>query len=129
MDIVGERHDAGGESFWVGDDVASGVAADLPAIVNDDVFVASVFHAAADEGVGSGPDEILGDVAAETVPTVPAHGRSESEAVVQGARGWNAKERSEEERQSETTNFFRKIFHAILSVYFHSSFKAQRQKC
>src|SRR5260370_890133 len=89
MDVIGEGLDAGGESFRVGDDVAGGVAADLPAIVNDDVFVAGVLHAAADEGVGGGLDEILVDVAGEAVPTVPAHRRSESQAVFQGAPGGN----------------------------------------
>ena len=66
--------------------VAGSVTADLPAVVNNDVFVTGVFHAAADESVGGGLDEVFGDVAGEPVPTVPAHGRRESQAVFQGAR-------------------------------------------
>src|SRR5713101_7818512 len=94
MDVVGEGLDAVGEILGVDDDVAGSVAADLPAIVDNDVFVAGVLHAAGDEGVGCRLDEILGDIAAETVPTVPAHGRSESQTIFQGARRWNAKKNS-----------------------------------
>src|SRR6266576_6095811 len=122
MDVIGEGFDAGGKSFGVGHDVASGVAADLPAIINDDVFVTGVLHAAADEGVGGRLDEILGDVTGETVPTVPAHGRSESQTVFEGVRGWNAKKKSEEDGQHQTTCFVRKIFHEILSAYSHFVF-------
>src|SRR5712691_7901956 len=98
VNVVGESLDAGRESVRVGYDVAGGVAADLPAIVDDNVFVAGVLHAAGDKGVGGGLDEIFGYVAGETIPTVPAHGRGESETVFQGARGWNAKKKSEKER-------------------------------
>jgi hypothetical protein len=80
----------------------------LPAIVDDDVFVAGVLHAAADESVGGGLDEIFTDVAGETVPTVPAHGRSESEAVFQSVRGGNKKMNSQEERERETKYFLHK---------------------
>src|SRR5258708_2417595 len=92
VDIVGESFDARGESFRVGDDVAGGGAGDLPAIVDDDVFVAGVLHAAANEGVGGGLDKILVDAAGEAIPTVPAHRRSEGQAVFQGAPGGNGTE-------------------------------------
>src|SRR5260370_27366795 len=103
MDVVGEGLDAVGEILGVDDNVADGVAADLPAIVDDDVFIAGILHAAADEGVGRRLDEILGDVAAETVPTVPAHGRSESQTIFQGARSCNAKNNSAEKEQRART--------------------------
>ena len=62
--------------------------------------------------VVGGFDEIFGDVTGETVPTVPTHGRRESQTVFQGARGWDAKKRSEEQRYRETTSyFFRKTLH------------------
>ena len=64
----------------------------------------------------------LGDVTGETVPTVPAHGRSESQTVFEGVRGWNAKKKSEEDGQHQTTCFVRKIFHEILSAYSHFLF-------
>src|SRR5713101_492217 len=101
VDVIGEGLDAGGESFRVGDDVGSSVAADLPAIVNDDVFVAGVLHAAADEGVGGGLDEILVDVAGEAVPTVPAHGRSESQAVFEGVYWPNGTQKREKQEQDQ----------------------------
>ena len=128
MDVIGEDLDAVGEILGVDDDVADGVAADLPAIVDDDVFIAGILHAAADEGVGCKLDEILGDVAAETVPTVPAHGRSESQTIFQGARRWNAKKNSEEKGQREATCFLHKRVHENLSAYSRFiSFEAQRQ--
>src|SRR6266704_3344946 len=129
MVVVGEGLDAGGESFRVGDNVAGGVTADLPAIVNDDVFVTGVLHAAGDEGVGGRLDELLGNVAAETVPTVPAHRGSESQTVFQGPRGWNAKKNSKE-GQRETARFLPKPVHENLSAYSRFiSFRAQRQNC
>src|SRR5713101_99844 len=128
MDVIGEDLDAVGEILGVDDDVAGSVAADLPAIVDNDVFVAGVLHAARDEGVGRRLDEILGDVAAETVPTVPAHGRSESQTIFQGARRWNAKKNSEEKGQREATCFLHKRVHENLSAYSRFiSFEAQRQ--
>src|SRR5882724_6639764 len=48
------------------------------------------------------------DVAGEAVPTVPAHGRSESEAVFQGARARNTKKNSQEEGERETKYFLHK---------------------
>src|SRR5712692_3975021 len=116
MDVVGESLDTGGESFRVGDDVAGGVAADLPAIVNDNVFVAGVLHAAADEGVGGGLDKILVDVAAETVPAVPAHGRSESQTVFQGVRRRNAKKNSDIQDQAQQARPSQASIHKLSPV-------------
>src|SRR6266446_286083 len=102
MDVVGEGLDAVGEILGVDDDVAGSVGCRL--------------------------DEILGDIAAETVPTVPAHGRSESQTVFQGARRWNAKKNSEEKGQPEATCFLHKRVHENLSAYSRFiSFEAQRQ--
>src|SRR6266849_4459794 len=58
--VIGERLHAVGEALGV-DDV--------------DELVADVFHAGADHGVGHLADQFVTDVAAELVPTVPAHGR------------------------------------------------------
>src|SRR5260370_3332569 len=111
VDVMGEGLDAGGESFCVGDDVAGGIAADLPAIVNDDVFVAGVLHAAADESVGGGLDEILGDVASEAIPTVPAHGRSESRAVFEGANWPNGTQKREKQEKDQRAQFSQASIH------------------
>src|SRR6266404_310035 len=105
MDVVGKSFDTGGESFRVGDDVSGSVAVELPAIVNDNVLVAGVLHAAANESVGGGLDEILVDVAGEAIPTVPAHGRSESQTVFQGAPGRNGNQKREKQKQDQPAQF------------------------
>ena len=58
------------------------------------------------------------------------HGRSESQTVLKGAQGWNAKKKSEEERKRQTTYyFFRKTFREILPAYSHFYFfKSSRTK-
>src|SRR6267154_3034478 len=99
MDVVGKSFDTGGESFRVGDDVSGSVAVELPAIVNDNVLVAGVLHAAANESVGGGLDEILVDVAGEAIPTVPAHRRSASQTVFQGASGRDGNQKREKQKQ------------------------------
>jgi len=55
---------------WVG-----GVALALPGVVDVDVDVAGVAHAGGDEQVGGVADVLVGDLAGEEVPAVPAHGR------------------------------------------------------
>jgi hypothetical protein len=91
--------------------------------VGDDVFIAGILHAAADEGVGGGFDEIFGDVAGEPVPTVPSHGRSESQTVFQGGGGWSAKKKSGEKQKRQTIYyFFRKTLHATLPDISHFVF-------
>ena len=52
VDVVGERLHARREPLRVGHDRAVGVAAHLPAVVDHDVLVAGVLHAARDQRVG-----------------------------------------------------------------------------
>ena len=82
--VVGERLHARGEALGVGHDRARRLAAHLPAVVDHDVLVAGVLHAARHDGVGGLPDERLAHVAAELVPAVPAHRRRERQAVAGG---------------------------------------------
>src|SRR6266849_5502140 len=75
MNVIGQRLHAVGETLGIDDDSAVGSAAHLPAIVDVHELVAGVFHSCGDDGVGDLTDEFVADVAAELVPTVPAHGR------------------------------------------------------
>ena len=68
----------------VGDDVAVFVARELPAVVDVEVLISGIFHAGGDHGVGHSADHLFIDVAAEFVPTVPAHRRRERETFVDG---------------------------------------------
>ena len=51
------------------------VALALPGVVDVDVDVAGVLHAAGDDLVGGVADVLVGDFVGEVVPAVPAHGR------------------------------------------------------
>ena len=95
-----------GKLFRIGDDVARGVAIDLPAIVDDDVFVAGVFHAAGDHRVGHAANHVVADVAVKFVPGVPAHRRSFGEAVV-GGFGRKRCDECEDRETDERTTFWR----------------------
>jgi hypothetical protein len=72
-----------------------GVAAGLPGVVDLDVDVANILHAARDHRIGHGAYVGIGDPAGKLIPTVPAHGRRSDEAIVgkivqrrQGKRSW-----------------------------------------
>src|SRR5579859_2711857 len=75
MDVIGEWLHAVGEALGVNDDAAVGGAADLPTVVDVHELIAGIFHASGDHGVGNFANQLVADVAAELVPTVPAHGR------------------------------------------------------
>lgn len=76
--------DPAGELDRVGDQRALGIpGVGHPAVVDVDVGVPGVLEAGGDEVVGGLLDELLGDVAAEGVPVVPAHRRGLREAVVE----------------------------------------------
>src|SRR4029078_8827149 len=82
MNIISERFHAGRKTLRIGKYVSLRVAIDLPAIVDHEVDVTGVSQAARDHRVGHLLDELLADVAAKLVPTVPAHGWRFSESVV-----------------------------------------------
>ena len=84
VDVIGECLHTGRETLRIRDDIAVGIAVHLPAVVDDDVFVAGVGHAGGGHRIGHLLDELLADVAAELVPGVPAHRRRGREAAVQG---------------------------------------------
>jgi len=81
VNVIGKGFDARGKVFRIGNDVAVFFARDLPAVVDDDVLVAGVFHAGLHHGVGCLAKEIFVDVALEFVPAVPAHGWSGGESL------------------------------------------------
>src|SRR5664280_2404149 len=52
------------------------IARYLPAIINNDILVSGVFHAAAYHCISHLQDEALTHIAIEFIPAVPSHGRS-----------------------------------------------------
>jgi hypothetical protein len=82
MNVIRQRLHSGRKPLWVRQDVSLRIAIDLPAVVNDEVNVTRVFHAARYHGIGRLPDELLVNVAGKFVPTVPAHRRSSGEPVI-----------------------------------------------
>ena len=84
VNIISKSLNAGREVLRIGDDVAVLVARDLPAIVDDDVLVAGIFHAGFDHGIGHAADHLFIYIAAEFIPTVPAHWRGERETFIDG---------------------------------------------
>lgn len=81
VNVIGQRFHAIWKMRGVGHDVAHGIAAHLPAVVDDDVFVAGLFHACCHHGIGHFLDKGFADLAAKFIPTVPAHGWSGSQLV------------------------------------------------
>src|SRR5262249_9577097 len=76
VDIIGQRFHVG--KLAVGLNVPLGVAPSLPRVVDVDVDVTGVFHAARDHGVGDFADGFVIDLFGELIPTVPTHGRGGS---------------------------------------------------
>ena len=80
VDVIGQRLHVG--KFFVGGDVAVFIALfGFPGVVDIDVDIAGVAHAAGCDGVGHAAHGGVVHFAGELVPTVPAHGRSLRVAV------------------------------------------------
>src|SRR3989442_15381385 len=80
--VVGERLDAVGEARGIRHESSLRVTYHLPAVVDHDVPIPSVAHAARDHGVGGFADPPVRDVAPEMVPAVPAHRRGTGGGVL-----------------------------------------------
>ena len=75
VDVVGHGLHAVGELFGVGNEAAVRAAlAQGPAVVDDEVFIPCVAVALFDHGVRHLAHERVGDVCAERIPGIPAHG-------------------------------------------------------
>jgi len=84
MNVISESFHSGRKSLWIRQDVSLRVSIDLPAIVDHEVDVTGVSHAARHHRVSHFLDELLAHVAGELVPTVPAHRWRLGETVVMG---------------------------------------------
>ena len=81
--VCTEGSNAVGKFGMVFDNVARNVAVLLPAVVQIQVFVAQILEAQINEGMGRVVNERLLQVfAMKLIPTVPAHGRSQADAIV-----------------------------------------------
>jgi len=65
----------------IGLDETVTIALAMPAVVDDDVAVSGRLHAAGHHGIGSRADDLFVDLAADLVPAVPAHRRSQGQAI------------------------------------------------
>src|SRR6267378_6322705 len=74
VDIIRERPDPGRKFDWIRDNISLRVTADLPAVVDVYVLVASCMHASADHRIRGFADQWFAYVACKLVPAVPAHG-------------------------------------------------------
>ena len=79
VDVAGQRLHVG--ELFVGQDIPVGVAAGFPRVVDIDVDVARVAHAAGGDGVGHFAHALVVHPAGEFVPTVPAHRRGERQPI------------------------------------------------
>jgi hypothetical protein len=84
MNVISERFHSVWKSLWIRLDVSLRVSIDLPAIVDDEVEVTGVSHAARHHRISHFLDELLAHVAGKLVPTIPAHRRRFGEAVIVG---------------------------------------------
>ena len=73
--IIGKGFDARRKTFGVGDNKSERVAANLPAIVDDYVFVSSVFHSGSNHSISCFHNQFFAYIACKFIPTVPAHWR------------------------------------------------------
>src|SRR6185369_12847872 len=84
MNVIGERFHSGRKSLRIGEDVSLCVSIDLPAIVDHEVNVTGVSHAAGYHRIRHFLDQLLADIAGKLVPTVPTHRRRLGETVIEG---------------------------------------------
>lgn len=87
VDAVGNSLHAVGKLLGVVDEVAGVIAAGRPAIIEHDVVITQVAQAVVNHGLSGVEQELLGDVAMEGIPVVPAHLRHQVQAVVGGGTG------------------------------------------
>ena len=98
----------------VSGDLALTVAVAGPALVDDDVGVAGLGHAAGDHCIGHGANGGVVEVIMELVPAIPAHGRSAREAVVRQIAQLG---------QGKTAGMRHLLGDALQSAMFHSTAK------
>ena len=119
MHVIRKNLAAGREARGIGDDISVFVPADLPAIIDNNILVASFFHAFASHRIGHRLNQIFADVAGKLVPTVPSHGRSRGKGVSFGlSQGTAGAENHGEERQQPGATIVRKALHRVTSKDF-----------
>src|ERR1044071_4938967 len=96
MNVISERLHSGRKSLRIRLDVSLRISIDLPAIVDDEIDVTGISHAARHHRVSHFLDELFAHVAGELVPTVPAHRWSFGETVIVGL---NVSETKDKEQQ------------------------------
>ena len=99
MHVIRKSLDVVREARGIADDISVFVPADLPAIIDNNILVASFFHAVASHRIGHRLNQIFADVAGKLVPTVPVYGWSRGKGVSFGLSQGTAAENHGEQRQ------------------------------
>ena len=85
VDIVAEAAQAAGIARQVGGELAVRAAREADSLVGTHIHVTRIFQPTADQGVDDLLDQLLVlGLLAEFIPRIPAHGRSERQAVLRG---------------------------------------------
>jgi hypothetical protein len=95
MNVISEGLNPGRKALWIRQYVSLRVSIDLPAVVDNEVDVTGIAHAARDHRIRHFLDELLAYVAGELVPTVPTHWRRFGKAVVVGLNISETKEKEQ----------------------------------
>jgi hypothetical protein len=75
--------------MWKGFDIANELSAvggamlGHPTVVNIHVTISTHIQTELDDAIGGGQDELFIYIAMELIPRVPAHGRNDSQSIVQ----------------------------------------------
>src|SRR5665213_3433969 len=83
VNVVRERANAMRKASRVCNDDTVSASADLPAIVDNDVFVTRVAHATRCDRIRGFANERFAHVAPEVIPAIPSHRWSERKSVVE----------------------------------------------
>ena len=116
VDVVGQRLHV--RKLAIGVEHSLRVAFTLPGVVDVDVDVSGVAHAAGDQSVGRGAHIGISHLGREVVPAVPAHGRRSSKLRrLSGGRNVSGYEKGEgsDESLSSHVDFLRAPEREILT--------------
>lgn len=81
MHIICQCFHSIGKTFGIDLYISFFVSSYLPAVVDDQVFIACILHACGNHGVRHFFDELFAHIASEFVPAVPSHRRSLCQCV------------------------------------------------
>ena len=109
MNVISESFHSGRKALRIGQDVSLSVSIDLPAIVDDEINVTGVAHAARHHRIRHLLNELLAHIAGKLVPAIPTHRRSLGESVIESMSVSETENKEHEERNAKAS------FHSYLT--------------